>query len=60
MRHIRAVPESRDVMKGIGRFNKLSKKEKRAHVVQFVDRKYADKPENYRKVVVRNMLRDMF
>ena len=60
MRQFRATPENQDVTKGIGRFNKLSRQEKRAYVVQFVDRKYAHKPENYRKVVVRNMLRDMF
>ena len=60
MRQFRAVPETQDVTKGIVRFNKLSPKQRRAYVVKFVDKKYAHKPENYRKVVVRNMLSEMF
>jgi hypothetical protein len=57
MKMIRAMPESRDVTKGITRFNKMSAKERRAYVVKFVAKQYPDKPDNYRKVVVRNMLK---
>ncbi len=59
MRQFRAVPETPEVTNGIVRFNKLSRKQKRAYVVKFVDNKFPDKPINYRKVVARNMLRNM-
>jgi hypothetical protein len=59
MRQFRAVPESDNVVKGIHRFNRLTTKQKRASVVRFVDKAFAHKPENYRKVVVRNMLKDL-
>ena len=59
MKQFRIAPEDDDVMKGIYLFNKLTVKQKRAYVVKFVDDKFADKPDNYRKVVVRNMLRGL-
>ena len=59
MKQFRVLPEDDEVMAGVYRYNKMTQKQKRAYVVRFVDGKFTDKPENYRKVVVRNMLRDL-
>ena len=59
MKQFRVLPEDDEVMAGVYRYNKMTQKQKRAYVVRFVDSKFTDKPENYRKVVVRNMLKDL-